>query len=103
MISARKRIPIVKMKAKQIYENSALIAIVDSEVPIVYSFVAYEIHGKRIMVHFCYTKENFRKKGFVKILLRILETNKNSFVYSAPTSRPLMYSIFKKYKLERML
>jgi len=101
-INKEKRDNFIKSRVKSIYERSAIIAIVDKEIPnIVYSFVACEFHGKKLVVHFCYTKEGFRKNGFISYLLKLLEFSKTKFSYFHPTSEPKTHTLFKKYKMEK--
>ncbi|HEY6436540.1 MAG TPA: hypothetical protein VIY47_08120, partial [Ignavibacteriaceae bacterium] len=101
-INEKRREDIVKKKSEEIYRVSKVIAIKDKEFPTVYSFIGYEFHGKKLMVHFCYTKQDFRGKGLIKQLLKLLEINKTKLSYSAFTSKPKSYSIFKEYKMENM-
>lgn len=102
-IGENKRSIVITRRAKDIYNHTDVIAIVDKESPnLVYSFVGYEIHGKKLVVHFVYTKPEFRKNDFCFNLLCIIEKEINKFTYSMLTSKPKRYGMFKKYKMEIM-
>lgn len=102
-INEQTRCIVLRKRSKEVYKISRIRAIVDSELTnLIYSFVGYQFHGNKLVVHFAYTKSEFRQKGFCKHILLDLERNRSNFVYTALTSKPRTFSLFKKYRMETL-
>lgn len=93
----------LQKRSKQVFLRSGFIGIVDKELPkLIYSFAAYEVHGHKLVLHFVFTKEEFRNHGFAQHILNHLKTynNVSRFVYTVKTSKPKSHSLFRNYRME---